>query len=155
MTGSAAGRDRRAVRHVAPAGAPTPACCPGAPARRGDGGGIAGLAAATGLAERGVRVTLVEREPYLGGRAGGWTEASPARGLAMSRGFHAFFRQYYNLRALLRRADPGPGPARPARPTTRWSTRTAGGTASAACPAPRRGTRWPSRCAARRSGPGT
>jgi isorenieratene synthase len=25
----------------------------------------------------------------------------------MSRGFHAFFRQYYNLRALLRRADPG------------------------------------------------
>ena len=25
----------------------------------------------------------------------------------MSRGFHAFFRQYYNLRALLRRIDPG------------------------------------------------
>ena len=25
----------------------------------------------------------------------------------MSRGFHAFFRQYYNLRALLRRVDPG------------------------------------------------
>jgi isorenieratene synthase len=25
----------------------------------------------------------------------------------MSRGFHAFFRQYYNLRSLLRRADPG------------------------------------------------
>ncbi len=25
----------------------------------------------------------------------------------MSRGFHAFFRQYYNLRGLLRRADPG------------------------------------------------
>ena len=24
----------------------------------------------------------------------------------MSRGFHAFFRQYYNLRALLRRTDP-------------------------------------------------
>ena len=24
----------------------------------------------------------------------------------MNRGFHAFFRQYYNLRALLRRADP-------------------------------------------------
>jgi isorenieratene synthase len=79
------------------------------------GGGIAGLAAATGLAERGVRVTIVEREPYLGGRVGGWTEPSPPGlgagtsqpGLAMSRGFHAFFRQYYNLRALLRRADPG------------------------------------------------
>src|SRR6202012_4192725 len=66
------------------------------------GGGIAGLAAATGLAERGVRVTVLERETYLGGRAGGWAEA----GRAMSRGFHAFFRQYYNLRALLRRADP-------------------------------------------------
>ena len=24
----------------------------------------------------------------------------------MSRGFHAFFRQYYNLRTLLRRVDP-------------------------------------------------
>ena len=24
----------------------------------------------------------------------------------MERGFHAFFRQYYNLRALLRRVDP-------------------------------------------------
>ena len=24
----------------------------------------------------------------------------------MSRGFHAFFRQYYNLRGLLRRVDP-------------------------------------------------
>jgi isorenieratene synthase len=72
------------------------------------GGGIAGLAAATGLAERGVRVTLLEREQQLGGRVAGWTEtmASGVR-LPMSRGFHAFFRQYYNLRALLRRADPG------------------------------------------------
>ena len=26
--------------------------------------------------------------------------------VTMSRGFHAFFRQYYNLRALLRRVDP-------------------------------------------------
>ena len=26
--------------------------------------------------------------------------------VAMNRGFHAFFRQYYNLRALLRRVDP-------------------------------------------------
>ncbi|NIW23660.1 MAG: FAD-dependent oxidoreductase, partial [Gammaproteobacteria bacterium] len=38
------------------------------------GGGIAGVAAATVLAERGVRVTLVEREKFLGGRAGAWTE---------------------------------------------------------------------------------
>ena len=27
----------------------------------------------------------------------------------MNRGFHAFFRQYYNLRALLRRVDPRSG----------------------------------------------
>ena len=38
------------------------------------GAGIAGLAAAAGLAERGVTVDVVERETYLGGRVGGWTE---------------------------------------------------------------------------------
>lgn len=71
------------------------------------GAGIAGLAAATGLAERGVAVEVLEREPYLGGRVGGWTETLPdGTPVSMSRGFHAFFRQYYNLRALLRRGDP-------------------------------------------------
>ncbi|HXP57838.1 MAG TPA: FAD-dependent oxidoreductase [Streptosporangiaceae bacterium] len=104
------GRDRRAVRHAAPAGAPDAGVLPMRPHAVVAGGGIAGLAAATGLADRGVRVTLLEREPYLGGRVGGWTEppaAGDAEGLPMSRGFHAFFRQYYNLRALLGRADPG------------------------------------------------
>jgi isorenieratene synthase len=70
------------------------------------GGGIAGLAAATALAERGVTVDLVEAQDYLGGRVGGWTEHLNGTALAMNRGFHAFFRQYYNLRALLRRVDP-------------------------------------------------
>lgn len=106
MSGSG-GRDRRAVRHVPPAGAPDASVLPERPHAVVVGGGIAGLAAATGLAERGVRVTLVEREPSLGGRVRGWTEPSGHGDLAMSRGFHAFFRQYYNLRALLRRADPG------------------------------------------------
>lgn len=71
------------------------------------GGGLAGVAAATVLAERGVRVTLIEREKYLGGRAGAWSERlSTGESFEMERGFHAFFRQYYNLRALLRRIDP-------------------------------------------------
>jgi isorenieratene synthase len=71
------------------------------------GGGIAGIAAATVLAERGVRVRLLEREPTLGGRAGSFVEPLPTGEVVqMERGFHAFFRQYYTLRALLRRVDP-------------------------------------------------
>ncbi|MET7274725.1 FAD-dependent oxidoreductase [Streptomyces flaveolus] len=74
------------------------------------GGGVAGLAAATVLAERGARVVLHEREPVLGGRVSGWPVALPdGTPATMSRGFHAFFRQYYNLRALLRRTDPALG----------------------------------------------
>ena len=69
------------------------------------GGGIAGLAAATGMAERGVSVVLVEREDQLGGRVRSWPLDDHGE-RTMSRGFHAFFRQYYNLRSLLRRADP-------------------------------------------------
>ncbi len=71
------------------------------------GAGIAGLAAATGLAERGVTVDVVEQTAHLGGRVAGWSESLPdGTAVAMNRGFHAFFRQYYNLRALLRRVDP-------------------------------------------------
>ncbi|MFE1083789.1 FAD-dependent oxidoreductase [Brevibacterium sediminis] len=68
------------------------------------GGGIAGLAAATVLAEHGVSVHLVEAESSLGGRVRAWSLDGDR---SMSRGFHAFFRQYYNLRSLLARADPG------------------------------------------------
>lgn len=72
------------------------------------GGGIAGLAAATLLSERGARVTLYEQGESLGGRlAGRRTLLADGSGATMSRGFHAFFRQYYNLRGLLRRTDPG------------------------------------------------
>ncbi|MFP5021711.1 FAD-dependent oxidoreductase [Pseudonocardia phyllosphaerae] len=101
-------RDPRRVTHPARPGA-------GDAGTRGErprvvvvGGGIAGLAAATGLAERGVVVEVFEREPHLGGRAASWTEQLPGgEPVSMGRGFHAFFRQYYNLRNLLRRADPG------------------------------------------------
>ena len=72
------------------------------------GAGIAGLAAATGLAERGVTVDVVEREPLPRRPGRGLDRVLPtAPTVAMNRGFHAFFRQYYNLRDLLRRIDPG------------------------------------------------
>ena len=60
------------------------------------GGGLAGLGAAVVLAERGVRVTVLERENFLGGRAGAWTDRlKDGTTFEMERGFHAFFRQYY------------------------------------------------------------
>ncbi|CAM5636423.1 Isorenieratene synthase OS=Streptomyces fumanus OX=67302 GN=crtU PE=4 SV=1 [Streptomyces fumanus] len=100
------GRDRRARMLAPPPGRER--IGGGAPSVGVVGGGIAGLAAAAVLAERGVRVVLYEREPVLGGRVAGWPVALPDGTRAtMSRGFHAFFRQYYNLRCLLRRTDPG------------------------------------------------
>jgi isorenieratene synthase len=112
------GRDRRAVRHPATPGRTRIGPGESAPRVAVIGAGIAGLAAATALAERGVRVVLVEREAQLGGRVRSWPvsndhdEATAAR-RTMSRGFHAFFRQYYNLRSLLRRADPALASLRP------------------------------------------
>ncbi|WP_156689234.1 NAD(P)/FAD-dependent oxidoreductase [Mycobacterium sp. Marseille-P9652] len=102
------GTDRRRETLPAAAGLPHAAALPSRPRVVVVGGGIAGLTAATGLAERGVDVEVIERERYLGGRVGGWTEDADGTGpeLAMNRGFHAFFRQYYNLRALLGRIDP-------------------------------------------------
>ncbi|MGI6877022.1 FAD-dependent oxidoreductase [Amycolatopsis sp. 3B14] len=106
--------DRRAVRHRAPAGAADARTLPHRPEVVVVGGGIAGLTAATGLAERGVAVTVVEREDELGGRVSAWTDRlADGSTVSMSRGFHAFFRQYYNLRALLRRADPDLSRLRP------------------------------------------
>ncbi|MGL4743690.1 MAG: FAD-dependent oxidoreductase [Dermatophilaceae bacterium] len=103
------GRDPRAVFHPPPAPR-----TPDDAAREPDsrhvvvvGGGIAGLTAALGLAERGIRVTVLEREERLGGRVRSWpVTLDDGSTSQMSRGFHAFFRQYYNLRAVLRRTDP-------------------------------------------------
>ena len=124
------GLDRRAVRHPARPGA----------ARVSEdrrvvvvGGGIAGIAAATALAERGVAVTLVEQHERLGGRVRSWPVTVGAESQTMGRGFHAFFRQYYNLRALLRRTDPTLAALARSR-TTRWQWLTGIPTRSAGSP---------------------
>ena len=99
--------DRRRVTHAAPHGVADASVLPDRPHVVVVGAGIAGLAAATGLAERGVLVDIMERRPDLGGRVAGWPESLPDNTrVPMNRGFHAFFRQYYNLRNLLRRIDP-------------------------------------------------
>lgn len=63
-------RDRRAVLWAAPPGAARAA--EPAPLAAVVGGGIAGIAAAAALAERGVRVELLEAGAELGGRLCGW-----------------------------------------------------------------------------------
>ncbi|SCG57749.1 FAD-dependent oxidoreductase [Micromonospora coxensis] len=77
------------------------------------GGGIAGMSAAVVLAERGVDVTVLEAAPTLGGRLGAWPEALADGAQMNEHGFHAFFRQYYNWRSILRRVDPRLGFLRP------------------------------------------
>jgi isorenieratene synthase len=69
------------------------------------GGGIAGISAAANLAERGFQVTLFEKNKYLGGKLGAWTFESHGETLATEHGFHAFFRQYYNLRNFMQKID--------------------------------------------------
>jgi isorenieratene synthase len=112
-------RDRRALRLPGHPGRSSIDHLPQCPRVGVVGGGIAGVAAAVALAERGVAVTLLEQESSLGGRLRGWAcpepevdgndadGEDPARiPRRMTRGFHAFFRQYYNLRGLLKRIDP-------------------------------------------------
>ncbi len=62
------------------------------------GAGLAGMGAATKLAERGFSVVLIERNDYLGGKLGAWKTTMPdGREIGMDHGFHAFFHNYYNL----------------------------------------------------------
>lgn len=68
------------------------------------GGGLAGLAAATGLIEHGARVELFEAAPVFGGRLASWPDTlADGTTFQMERGFHAFFRHYHNLRSLMAR----------------------------------------------------
>ena len=52
------------------------------------GGGLAGLAAACDLLDRGWRVTLLEKRPFLGGRAYSFTD--PETGQEVDNGQHVF-----------------------------------------------------------------
>ena len=65
------------------------------------GGGLAGLACAYELSQRGFVVTLLERAPQLGGKIAGWPIEVNGVPLQMEHGFHGFFPQYYNLNRLV------------------------------------------------------
>lgn len=65
------------------------------------GGGLAGLAAACDLADRGFKVTLIERRPYLGGRAFSFRDA--ASGERLDNGQHIYLGCCTAYIAFLRR----------------------------------------------------
>ena len=66
------------------------------------GAGLAGMGAASLLAERGFMVTLFERNHYLGGKVGCWDiRFEDGNMTKVDHGFHAFFRHYYNLRSFM------------------------------------------------------
>jgi isorenieratene synthase len=64
------------------------------------GGGLAGLACAYELSQRGFQVTLLERAAQLGGKIASWTIQVNDESFHMEHGFHGFFPQYYNLWSL-------------------------------------------------------
>lgn len=65
------------------------------------GGGLAGLASAYELSQRGFTVTLLERAPQLGGKIASWPIEFGGESFRMEHGFHGFFPQYYNLNSLV------------------------------------------------------
>lgn len=65
------------------------------------GGGVAGLACAVALAERGIALTVIEGAQQLGGRASSWRE--PGSGDVVDIGPHIFHTEYHNMLALLDR----------------------------------------------------
>ncbi|WAL62481.1 FAD-dependent oxidoreductase [Thermocoleostomius sinensis] len=69
------------------------------------GGGLAGLATAYELSQRGFQVTLLERSPQLGGKIASWPIQVGDESFRMEHGFHGFFPQYYNLWGLVDELD--------------------------------------------------
>lgn len=65
------------------------------------GGGFSGLSAATALAERGLKVHVLEARPSLGGRASAFTD--PATGERVDNGQHVLFGCYRETFKFLRR----------------------------------------------------
>lgn len=65
------------------------------------GGGVAGVAAATAMAERGVRVLVLEARPSLGGRASAFND--PATGERVDNGQHVLLGCYVETFRMLRR----------------------------------------------------
>jgi uncharacterized protein with NAD-binding domain and iron-sulfur cluster len=93
-----------AAAAVAPGPAAAPRATPpasNAPAAYVLGGGVAGLTAAFGLADRGYRTTLLESRGWLGGRA--FSSFDKAAERHLDNGPHAMLGCYRSTRALLRR----------------------------------------------------
>lgn len=65
------------------------------------GAGLAGLACAYELSQRGFAVTLLEKSPHLGGKIASWPIQVGEEEFRMEHGFHGFFPQYYNLNSLI------------------------------------------------------
>ncbi|NMG07819.1 FAD-dependent oxidoreductase [Brasilonema sp. UFV-L1] len=65
------------------------------------GGGLAGLACAYELSQRGFAVTLLEKSAQLGGKIASWEIQVKGETFRMEHGFHGFFPQYYNLNHLV------------------------------------------------------
>ena len=69
------------------------------------GAGLAGLACAYELSQRGFAVTLLERSPNLGGKIASWKIQVGEEEFLMEHGFHGFFPQYYNLKSLVQELE--------------------------------------------------
>ncbi|MGK7941898.1 MAG: FAD-dependent oxidoreductase [Crocosphaera sp.] len=65
------------------------------------GAGLAGLACAYELSQRGFTVTLLEKSPNLGGKIASWMINIGQNSFKMEHGFHGFFPHYYNLQDIV------------------------------------------------------
>lgn len=65
------------------------------------GGGLAGLACAYQLVQRGFTVKLLEKSPQIGGKIASWPIEAAGESFMMEHGFHGFFPQYYNLNSVV------------------------------------------------------